>query len=63
MKNYDLFLIFAQNIEMLELIEGVLMSTHNLCFRAEKIMNTTVCPSFTILKWDLSGEGLNYMGM
>ena len=48
MKNYNIFLIFAQNIDcgytlephLIEghLIEGVLTSTHNLCFRA-KIRN------------------------
>ena len=32
MKSCDLFLIFAQNIE---LNEAVLTSTHNLCFRAK----------------------------
>ena len=31
MKNCDLFLIFAQNIDR----EAVLTSTHDLCFRAK----------------------------
>ena len=31
MKNCDIFLIFAQNIDC----EAVLTSTHNLCFRAK----------------------------
>ena len=46
-KNFDIFLIFAQNIVS---IEAVLTSTHNLCFRAKirKKMNTPVNPSFTI---------------
>ena len=41
MKNYNIFLIFAQNIDCVYtlepphyLIEAVLMSIHNLCFRA-----------------------------
>ena len=40
-KKFDIFLIFAQNIDCgykLELTEAVLTSTHNLCFRA-KIRN------------------------
>ena len=56
MKNCDIFLIFAQNIadrvytlEPPSLSEAVLMSTHDLCFRA-KIgkMYTPVNPNFTI---------------
>ena len=38
LKKFDIFLIFAQNIDCgytLELGEAVLMSTHNLCFRAK----------------------------
>ena len=36
MKNCDIFLIFAQNIDRWHRItEAVLMSTHNLCFRAK----------------------------
>ena len=39
LKNFDIFLIFAQNIDCgytLELLnEAVLMSTHNLCFGAK----------------------------
>ena len=41
MKNYDIFLIFAQNIT----------STHDLCFRSKKkkcTLYTPVNPSFTI---------------
>ena len=37
-KNFDIFLIFAQNIDCgytLEPREAVLMSTHNLCFGAK----------------------------
>ena len=47
MKNYDIFLIFAQNIDR---VEAVLTRTHNLCFRAKNmtIMYTPVNPSFTI---------------
>ena len=52
MKNYDNFLIFAQNKDRgytLEPIEAVLTSTHNLCFRAKiRKMNTPVNPNFTI---------------
>ena len=56
MKNRDVFLIFAQNIDFGYTLEpplrseAVLTSTHNLCFRAKvrKKMNTPVNPSFTI---------------
>ena len=57
MKKYNIFLIFAQNIDcgytleppQYRLIEAVLMSTHNLCFRA-KIRKKCIplYPSFTI---------------
>ena len=48
MKNCDIFLIFAQNIEV------VVTSTHNICFKAKKrrrkrkIMNNFANPCFTI---------------
>ena len=54
MKNYDIFLIFAQNIDCgytLELIEAVLTSTHNLCFRAKVRKNVYPCkPQFFYIK-------------
>ena len=53
MKNYDIFLIFAQNIdcgyslEPPRVIEAVLTSTHNLCFRAKIRKNEYPCkPQF-----------------
>ena len=54
MKNCDIFLIFAQNIDCgysLELPrQGSSNEYHNLCFELEirKIMYTPVNPSFTI---------------
>ena len=54
MKFFNTFLIFAQDIDCGYTLggsndEAVLMSTHNLCFRAKKkkIMYTPVHPSFT----------------
>ena len=44
-ETYDIFLIFAQNIDG----EAVVMSTHNLCFRTKiRKMHTPVNPSFII---------------
>ena len=34
-KNFDIFLIFAQNIDCGYTLEAVLTSTHNLCFGAK----------------------------
>ena len=53
MKNCDIFLIFAQNIDRgytLELSEAVPTSTNDLCFRAKirTKMKTPVNPSFSI---------------
>ena len=53
MKNFDIFLIFAQNIDCGYTVElpneAVLMSTHNLCFRAKiRKMYTPVKPNFTM---------------
>ena len=39
MKNCDVFVIFAQNIDC----EAVLTSTHNLCFRAKIRKNVYPC--------------------
>ena len=49
MKNCDIFLIFAQNIDCVH-TEAVLTCTHNLCFGAKikKILYTLVNPSFTL---------------
>ena len=50
MNFFDIFLIFAQNIDCVYTLEPPLLtSTHNLCFRAKnkKIMYTPVNPSFT----------------
>ena len=54
-KNCDIFHISSQNIDCGYSLkpprrEAVLISTHNLCFRAKlrKIMYTPVNPSFTI---------------
>ena len=45
MKIFNIFLIFAQNIN----IEAVLTSTHNLCFGAKiRKKYTPINPSFTI---------------
>ena len=35
LKNFDIFLIFAQNIDCGYTLEAVLTSTHNLCFGAK----------------------------
>ena len=54
MKNCDIFLIFAQNIDCGYSLEpprrGGSNEYHNLCFQSEirKIMYTPVNPSFTI---------------
>ena len=54
MKNYNIFLIFAQNIDCgytLEPREAVLTSTHNLCFRAKIRKNVYPCtPQFHYIK-------------
>ena len=39
--------------------EGVITSTHNLCFRAKKKKN--VYPSFSILKWGARGLRLHVL--
>ena len=41
-KVYNIFLIFAQNIDC-GYAEAVLMSTHNLCFRAKIRKNVYPC--------------------
>ena len=52
MKIFNIFLIFAQNLDLRYTLEpsAVLTSTHNVCFGAKnkKIMYTLVNPSFTI---------------
>ena len=53
MKYFNIFLIFAQNIDcgytLERLIEAVLASTHNLCFGTKiRKKYTPVNPSFTI---------------
>ena len=56
MKNSDIFLIFAQNIDFGYTLEPPLTSTHNLCFRAKirKKKSTPINPSFTIQKWSVT---------
>ena len=55
--NFDIFLIFAQNIDCGYMLEpprqAVLTSTHNVCFE-EKIRKiyTPAYPSFFYIKWD-----------
>ena len=47
MKNCDIFLIFAQNIDCGYTLEPVLTTTHNLCFRAKIKKNVYPCkPQF-----------------
>ena len=62
MNKSDIFLIFAQNIDGWYTFESevVLMSTHNLCFRAKirKKKYTRVNPSFPIKKWGVRGCSL-----
>ena len=50
LKNCDIFLFFAHNINCGYLLEPPLTGTHNQCFRAKirKIMYTPVNPSFAI---------------
>ena len=44
MKNYNIFLIFAQNIDCgYTLFEAVLTSTHNLCFKVKIRKNVYPC--------------------
>ena len=61
MKNCDIFLIFAQNIDCG--YEAVLTSTHNLCFRA-KIRKLCI-PMLTPILLYKSGVlgGINHTGM
>ena len=54
MKNCDVFLIFAQNIDRGN--EAVLTSTHNLCFRAKIRKNVYPCkPQFNYIKVGCKG--------
>ena len=63
MKFFDIFLIFAQNIDCGYTLEpeAVLTSTHNLCFGAKirKNMYTRVNPTFSITKWGERGCSLH----
>ena len=53
MKNYKVFLIFAQNIDC---GYAVVMSTHNVCFRAKIRKNVYLCtPQFHYLKMGCKG--------
>ena len=53
MKNSDVFLIFAQNIDCGYM---VLTSTHNLCFRAKIRNNVYTCnPQFYYIKVGCKG--------
>ena len=60
MKTYNIFLIFAQNIDCGYTLEppneAVLMSTHNLCFRAKIRKNVYPCtPQFHYIKVGCKG--------
>ena len=58
MKNSDIFLIFAQNIDFGYMLEqAVLTSTHNLCFRANiRRKNEYPCkPQFYYIKVGCKG--------
>ena len=55
-KNCDVFLIFAQNIECGYTLEPPLTSTHNLCFRAKIRKNVYPCkPHFYYIKVGCTG--------
>ena len=55
MKNCDIFLIFAQNIDC-GYSEAVLMSTHNLCFGAKIRKKVYPCkPQFYYIKVGCKG--------
>ena len=55
MKNSDIFLIFAQNIDS-EYTLAVLTSTHDLCFRAKIIFFVYTCkPQFYYIKVGCKG--------
>ena len=55
MKNCNIFLIFAQNIDS-GYIEAVLTSTHNVCFRAKIRKNVYPCtPHFYYTKVGFKG--------
>ena len=56
MKNCDVFLIFAQNIDCGYTLEPPLTSTHNLCFRAKIRKNEYPCkPQFDYIKMGCKG--------
>ena len=57
MKNCDIFLILAQNIDCgYTLTEAVLTSTHNLCLRAKIRKNVYPCkPHFYYIKVGCKG--------
>ena len=56
MKNCDVFLIFAQNIDCGYTFEAVLTSTHNLCFGAKIGKNVYPCkPQFYYIKVGCKG--------
>ena len=55
-KKSVIFLIFAKNIDR----GAVLLSTHNLCFRAKiRKKYTLVNPSFNIQKWGVRGSTIH----
>ena len=59
-KIFDIFLIFAQNIDCGYLAEAVLINTHNLCFEA-KIRKIGI-PQFCYIRSNQSGvqRGIHY---
>ena len=64
MKNYNIFLIFAQNIDCGYTLEppheAVLTSTHNLCFRAKIRNNEYPCkPQVHYIKVGVRGSSLH----
>ena len=65
MKNYDILLIFAQNIDRGYTLEppqlAVLTSTHDLCFRAKISKNVYPCkPQFHYIKVGCKGVCIHY---
>ena len=61
MNKCDIFIIFAQNIDCGYTLQVVLLSTHNLCFRAKKIgKNVYPCkPQFHYIKVGCKGVCLH----
>ena len=64
MKKFDVFLIFAQNIDCGYTLEppqyeGVLTSTHNLCFRAKNKNQRTNGPiNAHLISWPIKAQNI-----